>query len=106
MMDRLLGTGQVRRGGGFSIAAQYLFWSARDNFMSLLKAAPRRKRLEQLKLQDDEVLPDPRPEPGDPRASGRRADAHGGAIPGEMNRLACPILVVLAGLLAWPIALY
>ena len=53
VMDRLLELDKFGVEEDSSIAAQYLYWSARDNFMSLLKAAPRRKRLEQLKLQED-----------------------------------------------------
>ena len=53
VMDRLLRSRKFGVEEDSSIAAQYLFMAARDNFLSLLKAAPRRKRLEQLNLQDD-----------------------------------------------------
>jgi 2-phosphosulfolactate phosphatase len=36
-----------------SIAAKYMYMAARDNFMSILKAAPRRRRIEQLHLLPD-----------------------------------------------------
>ncbi len=53
VMDRLLQSEKFGMEEDSSIAAQYMYLAARDNFLSLLKAAPRRKRLEQLKLQDD-----------------------------------------------------
>lgn len=53
VMERLLESGRFGLEEDSSIAAKYLFMSARDNFLSLLKAAPRRKRLEQLQLLDD-----------------------------------------------------
>ncbi|HRN38735.1 MAG TPA: 2-phosphosulfolactate phosphatase, partial [Flavobacteriales bacterium] len=36
-----------------SIASKYLYQAARENYMTVLKAAPRRKRLQQLHLLDD-----------------------------------------------------
>ncbi|MBL7962520.1 MAG: 2-phosphosulfolactate phosphatase [Flavobacteriales bacterium] len=53
VMDRLLESGKFGVEEDSSIAAKYLYLAARENFLSLLKAAPRRRRLEQLKLQDD-----------------------------------------------------
>jgi 2-phosphosulfolactate phosphatase len=53
IMERLLSSGKFGSEEDSSIAAKYLYMAARDNFLSLLKAAPRRKRLEQLKLLDD-----------------------------------------------------
>ena len=53
VMERLLDSGKFGSEEDSSIAAKYLYMAARDNLLSLLKAAPRRKRLEQLKLLDD-----------------------------------------------------
>lgn len=53
VMDRLLESGKFGSEEDSSIAAKYLYLAAQENFLSLLKAAPRRKRLEQLKLLDD-----------------------------------------------------
>lgn len=53
VMDRLLESGKFGVEEDSSIASKYLFMSARDNIMSILKAAPRRKRLQQLHLLDD-----------------------------------------------------
>ena len=53
VMDRLLNSGKFGSEEDSSIAAKYLFMAAQENLLSLLKAAPRRKRLEQLKLLDD-----------------------------------------------------
>lgn len=53
VMDRLLESGRFGLEEDSSIAAQYLFMAARDNFMSILKAAPRRKRIEKLQLLPD-----------------------------------------------------
>lgn len=53
VMDRLLESGKFGVEEDSSIASKYLFMAARDNFMSILKAAPRRKRLQQLHLLDD-----------------------------------------------------
>jgi 2-phosphosulfolactate phosphatase len=53
VMDRLLDSGKFGLEEDSSIAAKYLYMAARDNFMSILKAAPRRKRLESLNLYED-----------------------------------------------------
>jgi len=53
VVDRLLRTGKFGLEEDSSIAAKYIFMAARDNFMSVLKAAPRRRRIEQLKLLPD-----------------------------------------------------
>lgn len=53
LMDRLLENGKFGMEEDSSIAAQYMFLAARNNFMGILKAAPRRRRLEQLRLQSD-----------------------------------------------------
>jgi 2-phosphosulfolactate phosphatase len=53
LMDRMLAKGKFGMEEDSSIAAQYMFHAARDNFMGILKAAPRRRRIEQLKLLSD-----------------------------------------------------
>jgi 2-phosphosulfolactate phosphatase len=53
VLDRLLATGKFGVEEDSSIAAKYMFMAARDNFMGILKAAPRRRRIEQLKLLAD-----------------------------------------------------
>jgi 2-phosphosulfolactate phosphatase len=53
VMDRLLKSGKFGVEEDSSIAAKYMFMAARDNFASLLKAAPRRRRIQQLKLLPD-----------------------------------------------------
>lgn len=53
VMERLLASGKFGVEEDSSIAAKYMFMSARDNFMSILKAAPRRRRIEQLHLLPD-----------------------------------------------------
>lgn len=53
VLDRLLATGKFGVEEDSSIAAKYMFMAARDNFMGILKAAPRRRRIEQLKLLSD-----------------------------------------------------
>ncbi|MCB0791831.1 MAG: 2-phosphosulfolactate phosphatase [Flavobacteriales bacterium] len=53
VMDRLLQTGKFGLEEDSSIAARYLFMAAKENFMGILKAAPRRRRIEQLKLLAD-----------------------------------------------------
>jgi 2-phosphosulfolactate phosphatase len=53
VMDRLLQSGKFGVEEDSSIASKYLYMAARDNFMSILKAAPRRKRLQQLHLLED-----------------------------------------------------
>ena len=53
VMERLLESGRFGMEEDSSFAAQYLYMAARDNFMSILKAAPRRRRIEQLRLLPD-----------------------------------------------------
>ncbi len=53
VMDRMLESGKFGLEEDSSIAAKYLYMAARDNFMSIVKAAPRRKRLESLNLYED-----------------------------------------------------
>lgn len=53
VIDRLLASGKFGVEEDSSIAAKYMFMAARDNFMGILKAAPRRRRIEQLKLLSD-----------------------------------------------------
>lgn len=53
VMERLLESGRFGMEEDSSIAAQYLYVAARENLMSILKAAPRRRRIEQLKLLPD-----------------------------------------------------
>lgn len=53
VMDRLLESGKFGLEEDSSISAKYLYMAARDNFMSVLRAAPRRKRLESLNLYED-----------------------------------------------------
>ncbi|MCB0770457.1 MAG: 2-phosphosulfolactate phosphatase [Flavobacteriales bacterium] len=53
VMERLLESGKFGVEEDSSIAAKYMYMSARDNFLSLLKAAPRRRRIEQLQLLPD-----------------------------------------------------
>ena len=53
VMDKLLESGKFGVEEDSSIAAKYLYMAAKENYLSILKAAPRRKRLEQLKLFDD-----------------------------------------------------
>ena len=53
VMERLLESGKFGLEEDSSISAKYLYMAARDNFMSILKAAPRRKRLESLNLYED-----------------------------------------------------
>jgi 2-phosphosulfolactate phosphatase len=53
LMDRMLANGKFGMEEDSSIAAQYMFHAARDNFMGILKAAPRRRRIQQLKLLSD-----------------------------------------------------
>ena len=52
-MERLLESGKFGLEEDSSISAKYLYMAARDNFMSIVKAAPRRKRLESLNLYED-----------------------------------------------------
>lgn len=53
VMEKLLDSGKFGLEEDSSIAAKYLYQTAKENYLSILKAAPRRKRLEQLKLVDD-----------------------------------------------------
>ena len=53
VMERLLASGKFGVEEDSSIAAKYMFMAARDNFLSILKAAPRRRRIEQLHLLPD-----------------------------------------------------
>ncbi|MBL7952476.1 MAG: 2-phosphosulfolactate phosphatase [Flavobacteriales bacterium] len=53
VMERLLESGKFGVEEDSSIAAKYMFMSARDNYMGILKAAPRRRRIEQLQLLPD-----------------------------------------------------
>lgn len=53
VMERLLDSGKFGVEEDSSIAAKYMYMSARDNFLSILKAAPRRRRIEQLHLLPD-----------------------------------------------------
>ena len=53
VMDRLLESGKFGVEEDSSIAAKYMYLAARDNFASLVKAAPRRRRIQQLKLLPD-----------------------------------------------------
>jgi 2-phosphosulfolactate phosphatase len=53
VMERLLSSGKFGVEEDSSIAAKYMYMSARENYLSILKAAPRRRRIEQLKLLSD-----------------------------------------------------
>ena len=53
VMERLLDSGRFGVEEDSSIAAKYMYMAARDNFMSILKAAPRRRRIQQLQLLPD-----------------------------------------------------
>lgn len=53
VMERLLESGKFGVEEDSSIAAKYMYMSARDNYMGILKAAPRRRRIEQLQLLPD-----------------------------------------------------
>ncbi|MBK7620380.1 MAG: 2-phosphosulfolactate phosphatase [Flavobacteriales bacterium] len=53
VMERLMASGKFGVEEDSSIAAKYMFMSGRDHYLGLLKAAPRRKRIEQLKLLHD-----------------------------------------------------
>jgi len=53
VMERLSESGKSGVEEDSSIAAKYMYMSARDNFLSILKAAPRRRRIEQLQLLPD-----------------------------------------------------
>ncbi len=53
VMERLLQSGKFGVEEDSSIAAKYMYLAARDNFMGILKAAPRRRRIQQLQLTSD-----------------------------------------------------
>lgn len=53
VMGKLLESGKFGVEEDSSIAAKYMYMSARDNYMGILKAAPRRRRIEQLQLLPD-----------------------------------------------------
>jgi len=53
VMERLLASGKFGLEEDSSIAAKYMYMAARDNFMGILKAAPRRRRIEQLQMLPD-----------------------------------------------------
>ena len=53
VMEKLLESGKFGVEEDSSIAAKYMYMSARDNYMGILKAAPRRRRIEQLQLLPD-----------------------------------------------------
>ena len=53
LMEKLLASGKFGLEEDSSIAAQYMYMAARENYMGILKAAPRRRRIEQLKLLAD-----------------------------------------------------
>jgi 2-phosphosulfolactate phosphatase len=53
VMDRLLKSKKFGVEEDSSIAAKYMYMAARDNFASLIKAAPNRRRIQQLKLSAD-----------------------------------------------------
>ena len=53
VMERLLDSGRFGVEEDSSIAAKYMYMAARDNFHSILKAAPRRRRIQQLQLLPD-----------------------------------------------------
>lgn len=51
--DHLVSTGQFRSEEDSSIAAKYLFLSAKDNILGYLKASSHRRRLKNLNLNED-----------------------------------------------------
>ncbi|MCB0770546.1 MAG: 2-phosphosulfolactate phosphatase [Flavobacteriales bacterium] len=53
LMERLLQSGKFGVEEDSSIAAKYMYLAARDNVMGILKAAPRRRRIEQLRMHAD-----------------------------------------------------
>jgi len=53
ILDYLLGTGKYRSEEDASIAAKYLFLSAKDNILGYLKASSHRRRLKNLNLNED-----------------------------------------------------
>ncbi|MBD3638790.1 MAG: 2-phosphosulfolactate phosphatase [Crocinitomicaceae bacterium] len=53
ILDHLLATGNYRSEEDASIAAKYLFLSAKDNILGYLKASSHRRRLKNLNLNED-----------------------------------------------------
>jgi 2-phosphosulfolactate phosphatase len=53
ILDHMLGTGNFRSEEDSSIAAKYLFLSAKDNILGYLKASSHRRRLKNLNLNKD-----------------------------------------------------
>jgi 2-phosphosulfolactate phosphatase len=53
ILDHLLSTGKYRSEEDASIAAKYLFLSAKDNILGYLKASSHRRRLKNLNLNED-----------------------------------------------------
>ncbi|MCB9222662.1 MAG: 2-phosphosulfolactate phosphatase [Crocinitomicaceae bacterium] len=53
ILDHMLSTGQYRSEEDASIAAKYLFLSAKDNILGYLKASSHRRRLKNLNLNED-----------------------------------------------------
>ena len=53
ILDYMLSTGQYRSEEDSSIAAKYLFLSAKDNILGYLKASSHRRRLKNLNLNED-----------------------------------------------------
>ncbi|MCH2233844.1 MAG: 2-phosphosulfolactate phosphatase [Crocinitomicaceae bacterium] len=53
ILDQLLATGNYRSEEDSSIAAKYLFLSAKDNILGYLKASSHRRRLKNLNLNED-----------------------------------------------------
>lgn len=53
IMDRLLEGGKFGVEEDSSIAAKYMYLAAKGNVMGILKAAPRRRRIDQLKMHAD-----------------------------------------------------
>lgn len=53
VMDRLLESGKFGVEEDSSIAAKFMYLAAKENVMGILKAAPRRRRIEQLKMHAD-----------------------------------------------------
>lgn len=53
IMDKLLDTGSYTSDEDSSIAAKYLYLSAKDNYMGYLKSSSHRRRLKNLNLNED-----------------------------------------------------
>ena len=53
ILDHMLETGNFRSEEDSSIAAKYLFLSAKDNILGYLKASSHRRRLKNLNLNED-----------------------------------------------------